>query len=160
MLSFVLWQDDLSAESDDDDEEVSQRLQAQFVTLIDCILYFLSFKFIVYKLLGKLEPKLVHVLPDLNTPQFVWIFFIKYLSVFRSYLITYLNVSFSIVQVSYTNSFIFVLIKRNSDLGFRHLIFNRKRDHCRACFVFRFLLLIWSTAPEKILKLLGGRCLM
>ena len=52
MLSFVLWQDDLSAESEDDDEEVSQRLQAQFVTLIDCILYFLSFKFIVYKLLG------------------------------------------------------------------------------------------------------------
>ena len=53
MLSFVSWQDDLSAEYDDDDEEeVSQRLQAQFVTFIDCILYFLSFKFIVYKLLG------------------------------------------------------------------------------------------------------------
>ena len=44
MLSFVSWQDDLSAESDDDDVEVSQRLQAQFVTFIDCILYFLSLK--------------------------------------------------------------------------------------------------------------------
>ena len=44
MLSFVLWQDDSSAESDDEDEEVSQRFQAQFVTFIDCILYFMSFK--------------------------------------------------------------------------------------------------------------------
>ena len=40
MLSFVSWQDDSSAESDDEEEEVSQRLQAQFVTFIDCILYF------------------------------------------------------------------------------------------------------------------------
>ena len=31
MLSFVSWQDDLSAESDDDDVEVSLRLQAQFI---------------------------------------------------------------------------------------------------------------------------------
>ena len=52
MLSFVSWQDDSLAEPDDDDVEVSQRLQAQFLTFIDCILYFLSFKFIVYKLLG------------------------------------------------------------------------------------------------------------
>ena len=44
MLSLVSWQDDLSAESDDDDVEVSQRPQAKFVTFIDCILYFLSFK--------------------------------------------------------------------------------------------------------------------
>ena len=44
MLSFVSWQDDLSAESDDDDVEVSQRLQGQFVTFIDCVLSFLSFK--------------------------------------------------------------------------------------------------------------------
>ena len=44
MLSFVSWQDDLSAESDDDDVEVSQRRQAQFVTFIDCALSFLSFK--------------------------------------------------------------------------------------------------------------------
>ena len=44
MLSFVSWQDDLSAESDDDDVEVSQRRQAQFVTFIDCVLSFLSFK--------------------------------------------------------------------------------------------------------------------
>ena len=44
MLSFVSWQDDLSAESGDDDVEVSQRLQAQFVTFIDCVLSFLSFK--------------------------------------------------------------------------------------------------------------------
>ena len=47
MLSFVLWQDDSSAESDDEEEEVSQRLQAQFVTFIDCILYF--FLVIFYK---------------------------------------------------------------------------------------------------------------
>ena len=40
MLSFVSWQDDSSAESDDDDVEVSKRLQAKFVTFIDCILYF------------------------------------------------------------------------------------------------------------------------
>ena len=52
MLSFVSWQDDSSAEPDDDDVEVSKRLRAQFLTFIDCILYFLSFKFIVYKLLG------------------------------------------------------------------------------------------------------------
>ena len=44
MLSFVSWQDDLSAESDDEEEEVSQSLQAQFVFFIDFILYFLSFK--------------------------------------------------------------------------------------------------------------------
>ena len=44
MLSFVCWQDDSSAESDDEEEGVSQRLQAQFVTFIDCVLYFLSFK--------------------------------------------------------------------------------------------------------------------
>ena len=44
MLSFVSWQDDLSAESDDDDVEVSQRRQAQFVTFIDFVLSFLSFK--------------------------------------------------------------------------------------------------------------------
>ena len=44
MLSLVSWQDDLSAESDDDDVEVSQRPQAKFVTFIDYILYFLSFK--------------------------------------------------------------------------------------------------------------------
>ena len=31
MSSFVSWQDDLSAESDDDDVEVSERLQAQFI---------------------------------------------------------------------------------------------------------------------------------
>ena len=52
MLSFVSWQDDSSAESDDEEEEVRLRLQAQFVTFIDCILYFLSFKFIVYKPAG------------------------------------------------------------------------------------------------------------
>ena len=45
MLSFVSWQDDSSAESDDDEEEVSQRLQAQFVTFIDCILYFFQLYF-------------------------------------------------------------------------------------------------------------------
>ena len=45
MLSFVSWQDDSSAESDDDDVEVSQRLQAQFVTFIDCILYFFQLYF-------------------------------------------------------------------------------------------------------------------
>ena len=44
MLSFVSWQDDLPAESDDDDVEVSERLQAQFVTFIDCALSFLSIK--------------------------------------------------------------------------------------------------------------------
>ena len=44
MLSFVCWQDDSSAESDDEEEGVSQRLQAQFVTFIDCVLYFLSLK--------------------------------------------------------------------------------------------------------------------
>ena len=44
MLSFVSWQDDLSTESDDYYVEVSQRLQAQFFTFIDCILYFMSFK--------------------------------------------------------------------------------------------------------------------
>ena len=31
MLSFVSWQDDSSAESDDDDVEVSWRIQAQFI---------------------------------------------------------------------------------------------------------------------------------
>ena len=45
MLSFVSWQDDSSAESDDDDVEVSQRLQAQFVTFIDYILYFFQLYF-------------------------------------------------------------------------------------------------------------------
>ena len=44
MLSFVSWQDDSSAESDDEEEGVSKRLQAQFVFFIDCILYFMSFK--------------------------------------------------------------------------------------------------------------------
>lgn len=44
MLSFVLWQYDSSAESDDEEEGVSQRLQAQFVIFIDCILYFLSLR--------------------------------------------------------------------------------------------------------------------
>ena len=44
MLSFVSLQDNLSAEFDDEEEEVSQSLQAQFVFFIDCILYFLSFK--------------------------------------------------------------------------------------------------------------------
>ena len=34
------------------------------------------------------------------------------------------------------------------------MLFNSKRDQCRTCFVFHFLLLIWSTTPEKILKLL------
>ena len=34
------------------------------------------------------------------------------------------------------------------------MLFNSKRDQCRACFVFHFLVLIWSTTPEKILKLL------
>ena len=52
MLSFIWWHYDSSAESDDEEEGVNWRLQAQFVTLIDCILYFLSFKFIVYKLSG------------------------------------------------------------------------------------------------------------
>ena len=42
MSSFVSWQDDSSAESDDEEEGVSQRLQAQFVTFIDCVLCFLS----------------------------------------------------------------------------------------------------------------------
>ena len=40
MLSFVSWQDDLSAESDDEEEGVSLQLQAQFVTFIDCTLCF------------------------------------------------------------------------------------------------------------------------
>ena len=44
MLSFVSWQDDSSAQSNDEKEGVSLRLQAQFVTFIDCIFYFLSFK--------------------------------------------------------------------------------------------------------------------
>ena len=43
MLSFVSWQDYLSTEYDDDDEEVSQRLQAQCVTFFDCVMSFLSF---------------------------------------------------------------------------------------------------------------------
>lgn len=38
MLSFVSWQDDLSAESDNEEEQVSLPLQAGFVTFIDCIL--------------------------------------------------------------------------------------------------------------------------
>ena len=46
MLSFVSWQDDLSAESDDDDEEVSQRLQAKFVSFID--FFFFVFFFQLY----------------------------------------------------------------------------------------------------------------
>ena len=44
MVSFVSWQYDSSAESDDEEEGVSYRLQAQFVTFIDSIFYFLSFK--------------------------------------------------------------------------------------------------------------------
>ena len=44
MLSFVSWQDDLSAESDGEEEQVSWPLQAGFVTFVDCILYFHSFK--------------------------------------------------------------------------------------------------------------------
>ena len=43
MLSFVSWQDDLSAGSDGEEEQVSWPLQAGFVTFIDCILYFHSF---------------------------------------------------------------------------------------------------------------------
>jgi len=39
MLSFVSWQDDSPAESDNEEEEVSLRLQAQFVTFTDfCVL--------------------------------------------------------------------------------------------------------------------------
>ena len=63
MLSFVSWQDDLSAESDDDDVEVSQRLQAQFVTFTDCILYFLSFK--LYSINGQE----LHLLIKFKTQQ-------------------------------------------------------------------------------------------
>ena len=36
MLSFVPLQGDSSTESDDEEEEVSLRLQAQFVTFTDC----------------------------------------------------------------------------------------------------------------------------
>ena len=36
MLSFVSWQGDSSAKSDDEEEEVSLGLQAQFVTFTDC----------------------------------------------------------------------------------------------------------------------------
>ena len=42
MLSFVSWQDYLLAESDDDDVEVSERLQEQFVTFIDCVQFVFS----------------------------------------------------------------------------------------------------------------------
>ena len=100
----------------------------------------------------KLEPKLVRVLTDLNTPQFVWIFFIRYYWVFWCYLMTFLNVIFLNSFVSYTNSFIF-LSKATKILGLSHVLFNSKHDQCRACFEFCFLLLIWSTTAEKILKL-------
>ena len=63
MLSFVSWQDDLSAESDDEEEGVSLRLQAQFVTFIDCILYFLSFK--LYSINGQE----LHLLIQFKTQQ-------------------------------------------------------------------------------------------
>ena len=33
------------------------------------------------------------------------------------------------------------------------MLFNSKHDQCRGCFDFCFLLLIWSTTAEKILKL-------
>ena len=51
------------------------------------------------------------------------------------------------------NSFIF-LSKATQILGLSHVLFNSKHDQCRACFEFCFLLLIWSTTAEKILKLL------
>ena len=54
MLSFVSWQDDSSAESDDEEEEVSLRLQAQFVTFIDSIVLFSVFQVIFYKRSGVL----------------------------------------------------------------------------------------------------------
>ena len=45
MLSFVSWQSDSAAESDNEEEEVSLRLQAQFVTFTDfCVL---SLQFII-----------------------------------------------------------------------------------------------------------------
>ena len=39
-------------------------------------------------------------------------------------------------------------------LNVSRVLFNSERGQCRACFVFHFLLLIWSSTPEKILKLL------
>ena len=39
-------------------------------------------------------------------------------------------------------------------LNVSRVLFNSKHDQCRACFVFHCLLLIWSSTPEKILKLL------
>ena len=63
------------------------------------------------------------------------------------------------LNVIFLNSFGFLYeqfhfsIKATQILGLSHVLFNSKHDQCRACFEFCFLLLIWSTTAEKILKL-------
>lgn len=88
----------------------------------------------------KLEPKPLRVLSDVNTPQFVWIFFSLWLSFLvllddcERYFSQYSRCLLQTVSFFYQN-----YTKLRQILGLSHLLCNSKRDQCRGMFCVSLL---------------------